>query len=77
MLPFTPITKALIPIERLRSAISEYTFEKDGIKTNLTVSVGLCANYSKFTEDNQMLEALGTSLLRAKERGRNKVDIFE
>ena len=77
MLPFTPITKAIIPIERLRSAISDYTFEKDGIKTNITVSVGLCANYSKFTEDNQMLEALGSSLVKAKEGGRNKVEIFE
>ena len=76
-LPFTPITKALIPIERLRTAISGYTFEKDNKKTNITVSVGLCANYSKFTEPEQMLEGLGISLLRAKERGRNKVDIFE
>jgi diguanylate cyclase (GGDEF)-like protein len=76
-LPFTPITKALIPIERLRTAISDYVFEKDGTKTNITVSVGLCANYSKFTEPEQMLEGLGTALTRAKERGRNKVDIFE
>lgn len=77
MLPFTPITKAIIPIERLRSAIADYTFDKDGIKTNLTVSVGLCANYSKFTEDNQMIEALGAALVRAKEGGRNKVEIVE
>jgi len=77
LLPSTPITKSVIPIERLRDKISHHTFEKDGIKTNITVSVGLCANYSKFTAPEQLLDAVGTSLLRAKEGGRNKVDIFE
>ena len=76
-LPSTPITKALIPIERLRAKIGEHVFEKDDKKTNITVSVGLCANYSKFTEPNQLLDGVGTALTRAKERGRNKVDIFE
>lgn len=77
MLPFTPITKALIPIERLRTEISKYEFVKDDIKTHITVSVGLTANYSKFEQPEQLLEGLGTALVRAKERGRNKVDIFE
>ena len=76
-LPFTPITKAIIPIERLRTEISKYTFEKDGHKTNITVSIGICANYSKFTEPEQMLEGLGKALLDAKEGGRNKVGLFE
>ena len=77
MLPFTPITKAVIPIERLRSAISEYDFGKDNMKTKITVSIGLCANYSKFERPEQMLEGLGAALTRAKEGGRNKVEIFE
>lgn len=77
LLPSTPITKSIIPIERLRSKIAEHVFEKDGIKTNITVSVGLCANYSKFTAPEQLLDAVGTALLRAKDGGRNKVDIFE
>ena len=76
-LPSTPITKALIPIERLRANIANHTFEKNGIKTNVTVSVGLCANYSKFTEPNQLLDGVANAMMRAKERGRNKVDIFE
>jgi len=76
-LPSTPITKALIPIERLRENISKHTFEKDGKKTNVTVSVGLCANYSKFTEPYQLLDGVANAMLKAKERGRNKVDIFE
>lgn len=77
MLPFTPITKSLIPIERFRNSVASHKFEKDGVEANVTVSVGLCANYSKFTEPEQMIEGLGTALVRAKERGRNKVDIFE
>ncbi len=77
MLPFTPITKSVIPIERLRTAIAGYTFEKGKTKTNLTVSIGLCANYSKMENPEQLLYGLGTALSRAKANGRNKVDIFE
>ena len=77
LLPSTPITKAVIPIERLRAQISNHVFEKDGIKTNITVSIGLCANYSRFTTPEQLLDAVGKSLVRAKEGGRNKVDLFE
>jgi diguanylate cyclase (GGDEF)-like protein len=77
LLPETPITKSLIPIERLRDKISQHVFEKDGIKTNITVSVGLCANYSKFTEPEQLLDGVGTALNRAKQGGRNMVDIYE
>ena len=77
MLPFTPITKALIPIERLRNEISKYDFTKDDIKTNISVCVGLSANYSRFTEPEHLLEGVTTALTRAKEKGRNRLDIFE
>ena len=77
MMPFTPITKAVVPIERLRSAIAEYDFIKDDTKANITVSIGLCANYSRYEEPEQLVEDLGTALYRAKEGGRNKVEIFE
>ena len=77
MMPFTPITKAVVPIERLRSAIAEYDFVKDDTKANITVSIGLCANYSRYEEPEQLVEDLGTALQRAKEGGRNKVDIIE
>ena len=76
-LPSTPITKALIPIERLRDKIANHKFEKDGKSAKVTVSIGLCANYSKFTEPIQLLDGVANAMMRAKERGRNKVDIFE
>lgn len=77
MLPFTPITKALIPIERLRNEISKYDFIHEDIKTNISVCVGLSANYSKFTEPEHLLDGVMTALARAKERGNNRLDIFE
>ena len=77
MLPFTPITKALIPIERLRNEISKYDFIKDDIKTNISVCVGLSANYSKFTEPEQLLDGVTTALSNAKGKGKNRLDIFE
>lgn len=77
LLPSTPIEKSLIPIERLRDKIAHHTFKKDGIETNVTVSIGLCANYSQFTQPEQLVNSVECALLRAKERGRNSVDIFE
>jgi diguanylate cyclase (GGDEF)-like protein len=77
LMPMTPITKAIIPIERLKERISEYEFKKGEQKSNITVSVGLCANYSRFTEPEDLLNSLKVSLLRAKEAGRNKIDIYE
>lgn len=76
-LPSTPITKALIPIERLRDNIAHHKFEKDGKSAKVTVSIGLCANYSRFTEPNQLLDEVANAMMRAKQRGRNKVDICE
>lgn len=76
-LPYTPITKAIIPIERLRNEISKYVFEKDNKKTNITVSIGICANYSQFTEPEQMIEKLGKALMDAKNGGRNQVGLYE
>lgn len=77
LMPMTPITKAIIPIERLKQKIAEYEFKKDDISANITVSVGLCANYSRFTEPEQLMNSLKVSLVRAKESGKNKVDIYE
>lgn len=77
LLPSTPIAKAVIPTERLRSQISKHLFKYNDIEANITVSVGLCANYSRFTAPEQLFDAVNTSLKRAKKRGRNKIDIFE
>lgn len=76
-MPMTPITKAIIPIERLKQKISEYKFKKDGVSTNITVSIGLCANYSRFTDTEHLMNSLKVSLIRAKEAGKNKLDIYE
>lgn len=77
LMPMTPITKAIIPIERLKQRIAEHKFKKGNISTNITVSVGLCANYSRFTEPEQLLNSLKVSLVRAKETGKNSLDIYE
>lgn len=77
LMPMTPITKSVIPIERLKQKIAEYEFKKGDISTNITVSAGLCANYSRFTEPEQLLNSLKISLVRAKELGKNALDIYE
>lgn len=77
LMPMTPITKAVIPIERLKQRIAEYEFKKDNTSTNITVSIGLCANYSRFTEPEQLFNSLKVSLVRAKESGKNSLDIYE
>ena len=77
LMPMTPITKAVIPIERLKQRIAEQVFTKSDISTNITVSIGLCANYSRFTEPEHLLNALKNSLIKAKDAGKNKLDIYE
>lgn len=76
-MPMTPITKSIIPIERLREKISQFEFKKDDVSTNITVSIGLCANYSKFESPEEIVNALKVSTIKAKQYGKNRIDIHE
>ena len=63
---------AIVPLERLRQSISEYPFDFDSNKINVTVSIGV-ADVSDETETTQKLfEDADKALYIAKNNGKNQ-----
>ena len=77
MMPETGIDGAVIPVQRLRNTVENYDFEMNGIKSKVTVSIGLTMNYTDFLSAADLLKSADEALYRAKEGGRNRVVIHE
>ena len=57
--------------------VEEYDFEYNGVKSKVTVSIGLTMNYPEFNSPAEMLKSADEALYRAKESGRNRVILYE
>ena len=77
IMPETNIEGAIIPVQRLRRTVEEYEFEYNGVKSRVTVSIGLTMNYQEFNSPTEMLKSADEALYRAKESGRNRVVLHE
>lgn len=77
IMPETNIEGAVIPVQRLRSMVENYDFEYNGVKTKVTVSIGLTMNYPDFLTAADLLKSADEALYRAKESGRNRVVLHE
>ncbi len=77
VMPETNIEGAVIPVQRLRRTIEEYDFEYNGIKTKITISIGLSMNYQEFSSPSEILKSADEALYKAKESGRNRVILHE
>ena len=77
IMPETNIEGALVPVQRLRRMVGEYVFDYNGVKTNVTVSIGLTMNYQSFNSSAEILKSADDALYRAKEEGRNRVILHE
>ena len=77
IMPETNIEGALVPVQRLRRMVEEYEFDYNGVKTNVTVSIGLTMNYQSFNSSAEILKSADDALYRAKEEGRNRVILHE
>lgn len=75
LMPATPIENAILPIERLREKISKHIFEKDGIKANITISIGLGTNRDEFKTEDEIIKDADTMLYESKQNGRNKTSV--
>jgi two-component system cell cycle response regulator len=68
-----PLEEAIDTAERIRKAVSEHVFSKDGLDLRVSISIGVAV----FPEDGKSLEALtkaaDEALYRAKGKGRNVV----
>ncbi|MBQ4115180.1 diguanylate cyclase [bacterium] len=77
IMPETNIEGASIPVNRLRRMIEEYNFDYNGIKSKVTVSIGLTMNYSDFVNSADILKSADEALYKAKTDGRNRVVLHE
>ena len=68
----TPLDKAVIPLERLRTSISENTFKYKGEQINVTISIGVSGVNEDIESVHQLFENADKALYMAKENGRNQ-----
>ncbi|MDH4227028.1 MAG: sensor domain-containing diguanylate cyclase [Deltaproteobacteria bacterium] len=74
-MPETGIEEAKILAERLRQKMSEIKVFFDNIEISFTVSVGVAELENSHTVYNLLLAAADKALYRAKENGRNRVEV--
>ena len=69
----TPLEKAIIPLERLRKSIENYTFSYDNNNIRVTVSIGVESLNENIGHFEELIDNADKALYYAKENGRNKV----
>ena len=77
IMPETNIEGAIIPVQRLRRTIEDFDFDYNGVKAKVTASIGLTMNYQNLNTTAEILKSADDALYRAKESGRNKVELYE
>jgi two-component system cell cycle response regulator len=76
LLPDTPIFEAVQVAEKLRSSVAASIVTIGGVDHHVTVSVGVaCSSYSRLRDTQEVYRAADAALYRAKENGRNRVDV--
>lgn len=66
----TSANNALIPLERLRKSIEDYSFRYHGEKLKITISIG-CSSNTQFETPWEMFDDADKALYNAKNSGRN------
>ena len=77
IMPETNIEGAQIPVQRLRRMVEDYDFNYNGVKSKVTVSIGLTMNHQNFSSAAEILKSADEALYKAKENGRNRVVLYE
>lgn len=76
LLPETPLFDALQFGEKVRAAIAAATIRTGEVEHHVTVSVGVaCTAHSRIVQARELFEAADQALYRAKENGRNRVEV--
>lgn len=71
----TPLSKAVVPLERLRKTVEENNFTYNGQKIDITISIGASEVNEQTNTVHQLFELADKALYKAKESGRNRVVI--
>jgi len=75
ILPETTSSNAVIPIERIREKIESNYFSYNNEDIIVTISAGISSIELKMTSENELVKKADESLYKAKENGRNRVEI--
>jgi diguanylate cyclase (GGDEF)-like protein len=73
ILPETAYSNAMLAAERIKTAIAGHTFEDDGVKRNITVSIGVAAYPEHSSETHELARRAMQSCNTAKDKGGNGV----
>lgn len=77
LFPETDLTGAALIAERIRQAISQLSFESANERFSVTASIGVSAILGPKDNMESMLKRSDDSLYKAKENGRNRVEIWD
>lgn len=69
----TSLDNSLIPLDRLKTKISQYKFCYNDIEKNITVSIGVCSVNEELKDQHELIECSDKALYKAKQDGRNRV----
>jgi diguanylate cyclase (GGDEF)-like protein len=75
MLPGLGKADALVLAERVRDAVAQHRFEKDGVCVAPTISIGASAAPEDGGEADELFRAADQALYRAKAAGKNQVKV--
>ena len=77
ILPNTGLDEAVRIADRIRSIVNGYKFERDGVSTNMTVSIGInsYAGDGSITCE-EFLKGVDQGLIEAKNRGKNRIFLY-
>lgn len=76
ILPDTTLNEAYDYAERVRKAVEDDAFEHENDIVRLTISAGVCQTVAGVTSLADIAKKADSSLYMAKNRGRNRVEIF-
>lgn len=77
LLPETSLHQALIPLERLRKIIAERTIKFADKEFNYTISIGIAERTPEIRNNDELISQADEALYRAKNSGRNKIELYE
>jgi diguanylate cyclase len=75
LLPETPLSAAVILAERFRKNIADHLFLCEGASVRVTISLGVSTMCSKATTSGMLLKNADDGLYKAKNSGRNRIEV--
>ena len=77
ILPDSDVSGAVETANRIQRALSEKGINHEGVDINVTVSIGICSVTKIHNSFEQLIKDADTAMYRAKENGRNRIEVIE